>query len=165
MITRSPVATNNKFNNYYLIYYYLNNGHYTCPSTVRILEMSLRKYFTPVPRIGGEDEPPAKRSCTGSPEEADLQEEAYAPPYVDEPGSDCKSTCLGSTTSSTSTPTSSKQSRRFKKDWLSGRQHWLQFRHEIRGMFCLLCQKFNKRPLSNEIWIRCHVPDYVCRVF
>ena len=136
----------------YLIYYYLNNAHYTCPSTVRILEMSLRKYFTPVPRIGGEDEPPAKRSCTASPEEADLQEEAYAPPYVDEPGSDCESTCLGSTTSSTSTPTSSKQSRRFKKDWLSGRQHWLQYRHEIRGMFCLLCQKFNKRPFSNEIW-------------
>ena len=82
MITRSPVAANNKFNHYYLIYYYLNNAHYTFPSTVRILEMSLRKYFTPVPRIGGEDEPPAKRSCIGSPEEADLQEEAYAPPYA-----------------------------------------------------------------------------------
>ena len=81
MITRSPVAANNKFNHYYLIYYYLNNAHYTFPSTVRILEMSLRKYFTPVPRIGGEDEPPAKRSCIGSPEEADLQEEAYALPY------------------------------------------------------------------------------------
>ena len=103
---------------------------------------------------------PAKHSCIESPEEeADLQAEAnadanYQPPYADEPCSDCESTYLGSTSSlsSTSTPMSSKQSRRFKKDWLTGRQHWLQYKHEIRGMFCLLCQKFNKRPFSNEIW-------------
>ena len=67
--------------------------------------MSLQKFFTPVLRMrAGEDEPHAKHSCTESQEEADLQAEAHAeanyqPPYANEPGSDCESTRLGSTSS------------------------------------------------------------------
>ena len=65
--------------------------------------------------------------------------------------SDCQES-TSSTSAIISGSTSSKQSRRFRKALLTGRERWLEYSRHDRGMFCSLCQKFNKRPFNNNIW-------------
>ena len=56
-----------------------------------------------------------------------------------------------SSVSGSSRSGSSKQSKYFNGLWLTGRRHWLK--HEkATGMFCLLCQKYDKRPYDRDIW-------------
>ena len=102
--------------------------------------MSLRECFPWM-------EPPAKRLCIS--QGPDLQLESAKNTECEESDSDCQQERTSSTSASTS---SSKQSRRFRKVWLTGREHWLEFSRHDRGMFCSLCRKFNKRPFNNDIW-------------
>ena len=53
--------------------------------------------------------------------------------------------------SSTSRASCSKQSKCFNTEWLKGRKHWLKYEKDV-GMFCLLCQKYNKRPYDQDTW-------------
>ena len=46
---------------------------------------------------------------------------------------------------------SSKQSTTFRADWLVGRS-WLRYDHDRKGMLCVLCQKYEKRPLNRNVW-------------
>ena len=97
-----------------------------------------------------EHEPPAKHLCSESGEaQADLQlEEAANTDLCEEsPDSDCPE----SSTSSSARSTPSKQSRRFRKVWLVGREQWLEYSRHDRGMFCSLCRRFNKRPFNNDV--------------
>ena len=56
-----------------------------------------------------------------------------------------------SSVSGSSRSGSSKQSKYFNGSWLTGRRHWLK--HEkATGMFCLFCQKYDKRPYDRDIW-------------
>ena len=51
------------------------------------------------------------------------------------------------------TPTcrsASKQLRSFNTDWLATRNYWLVCKSE--GMYCLLCQKYNKQPFNRDTW-------------
>ena len=75
------------------------------------------------------------------------------------------STC-GTSTSTTSNNRSSctKHSKRFNTIWLKGRRHWLIYEKGV-GMFCLLCQKYDKRPYDRDVWNKTHVRGLDCRVF
>ena len=53
--------------------------------------------------------------------------------------------------SSTSRSSCSKQLKGFYTDWLREREHWLRYEKDV-GMFCLLCQKYNKRPYDRDTW-------------
>ena len=111
---------------------------------------------------GERTEPSAKRMCTdvhGPPAalqgetETAHQEQQRPLPDTD---SDCRESMCSSSymSSGTSTDSSStaKQSRRFRKVWLTGREHWLEYSIQERGMFCSLCRKYNKRPYNNDVW-------------
>ena len=98
--------------------------------------MSLLRFFK---KTNTEHEPPAKHLCRESREsQADLEEAANAhgeEPCEKSPESDCDSDCAESTSSSARS-TSSKQSRRFRKVWLVGREQWLEYSRQEHGMFC-----------------------------
>ena len=55
------------------------------------------------------------------------------------------SSACDTNTTSNGRPRCSKQSKCFNMVWLKGRKHWLKYEKGV-GMFCLLCQKYNKRP-------------------
>lgn len=96
-------------------------------------------------------EPPAKRLCIS--QGPDLQLESAKNTECEESDCDCQQERTSSTSTATSASTSSsKQSRQFRKVWLTGREDWLEFSWHDRGMFCSLCRKFNKRPFNNDIW-------------
>ena len=128
----------------------LNNAHYMYVRGPTESGMSLLKFLKRTSNTT-EHEPPAKHLCSESGEaQADLQlEEAANTDLCEEsPDSDCPE----SSTSSSARSTSSKQSRRFRKVWLVGREQWLEYSRHDRGMFCSLCRRFNKRPLNNDVW-------------
>ena len=66
---------------------------------------------------------------------------------------DLTSNSSSSDTSTTSNgrPRCSKQLKRFNTVWLRGRKHWLKYEKDV-GMFCLLCQKYNKCPYDPDVW-------------
>ena len=97
--------------------------------------------------------PPTKRSCVYGTENSNSKNE-------DEPEeeknlcddtvtsdftSDSSSTCG----SSSSRASCSKQSKSFNMDWLKRRKNWLTYEKDM-GMFCLLCQKYDKHPYDQE---------------
>ncbi|XP_006813061.1 zinc finger protein 862-like [Saccoglossus kowalevskii] len=51
----------------------------------------------------------------------------------------------------TKSPQQRKQSSGFRNEWVRGREAWLYCRYD-EGMFCRLCQKFNKRPFDRDTW-------------
>lgn len=65
--------------------------------------------------------------------------------------SDAHSTNTDSTLSSSSSGSNAKQASKFVSDWLIGRQHWLKYENG-QGMFCTLCQKYDKSPFSRGTW-------------
>ena len=56
----------------------------------------------------------------------------------------------GSSTASDRTSSRYKQSKCFNTAWLNGRKHWLKYEKDL-GMFCLLCQKYNKCPFDRDV--------------
>ena len=55
--------------------------------------------------------------------------------------------------SSKTSKSTNKQSHEFNRDWLSGtRKNWLRYDSEERGMYCIFCQKHNKRPFDRDSW-------------
>ena len=42
--------------------------------------------------------------------------------------------------------------RRFRKVWSVGREQWLEYSRQDRGMFCTLCRAYNKQPYFNDVW-------------
>ena len=111
------------------------------------MSQSLLKFFR---STSTGDEPPAKQLCSESREtQTDLQEEGVATEEAckESPSSDCPES-----TSSSARSMSSKQSRRFRKPWLVGRKQWLEYSRQDHGMFCSLCQRFNKRPFNDDVW-------------
>ena len=113
--------------------------------------MSLRKYFKCSDRNEDESEKPAsKRSRTEEPDSSSDGQDSDAE-------RSSSSRVQTSTTTENSAAESSthsgrqKQASTFSKDWLHGREHWLNFVHG-KGMFCTLCQKYNKSPFSRGTW-------------
>ena len=113
--------------------------------------MSLRKYFKCSDRNEDESEKPAsKRSRTEEPDSSSDGQDSDAE-------RSSSSRVQTSTTTENSAAESSthsgrqKQASTFSKDWLRGREHWLNFVHG-KGMFCTLCQKYNKSPFSRGTW-------------
>ncbi len=56
-----------------------------------------------------------------------------------------------SSTASASASGRGKQATRFSNDWLKGREDWLKYIRQC-GMFCTLCQKYNKQPFARDTW-------------
>ena len=54
-------------------------------------------------------------------------------------------------TTSNSKPSCSKQSKSFNTVWVKRRKHWLKYEKGV-GMFCLLCQKYDKHPYNQDVW-------------
>ena len=108
--------------------------------------MSLLKFFKRS-NAATEQEPSVKRLRNES-EESQTDHGAEDAQDSDKLSADTDSDCPES--SSSSAP--SKQSRRFRKVWSVGREQWLLFSRQDCGMFCTLCQKYNKRPYSNDVW-------------
>ena len=46
---------------------------------------------------------------------------------------------------------SGKQSKTFHSSWRHGRP-WLKYVADVQGMFCSLCQKYNKLPYNRDYW-------------
>lgn len=118
--------------------------------------MALYKYFQPASTSGsrrdGDSPPPPKRQRVQSDSpvpESDNEDDEMT--LSDSLSSRNESDLESVRSASTSSSASSKQSRRFNPDWLGGRQHWLEYVRG-RGMFCLLCRKYNKRPFNNDTW-------------
>ena len=100
--------------------------------------------------------PPVKRShienSDSESEEEDEPEEGDIDVTSDvTPDLTSDSSARDTSTTSNSRPRCSKQSRRFNTVWLKGRKHWLKYEKGV-GMFCLLCQKYDKRPYDRDVW-------------
>jgi len=95
--------------------------------------------------------PPVKRSHIYIAENSDSKEEDESEKGDEDvtldltPDVTSDSSACGTSTTSNSRPSCSKQSKRFNMVWLKGRMHWLKYEKGV-GMFCLLCQKYDKRP-------------------
>ncbi|XP_070537589.1 protein FAM200B-like [Ptychodera flava] len=44
-----------------------------------------------------------------------------------------------------------KQACAYRHEWAQGRETWLYYRQD-EGMYCKLCQKYNKRPFDRDTW-------------
>ena len=78
-------------------------------------------------------------------EQACLENESMATEFLhSSDGNASQSSVSGSSSSS-------KQSKCFNVSWLNGRRHWLKY-EKATGMFCLFCQKYNKRPYDRDVW-------------
>ena len=114
--------------------------------------MSLLKYFPVVNKREGQEDcsqregPPVKRTkLTTDQAECASEEQDSDSLEHDQP------TDGTSTDASTTSILHSKQAATFSKRWLKGRDHWLQYVKE-QGMFCKLCQKYNKQSYGHDIW-------------
>ena len=58
--------------------------------------------------------------------------------------------CLEEGPSPSTSTSSGKQSRKFNLGWMRGRKQWLVYKPE--GMYCSLCQKYDKRPYNRDVW-------------
>ena len=99
---------------------------------------------------------PVKRSHVYITESSDSEEEESEEGYEDmtsdvTPDLTSDSSSRGTSTTSNSRPSCSKQSKCFNTVWLKGRKHWLKYEKGV-GMFCLLCQKYDKRPYDRDVW-------------
>jgi len=92
--------------------------------------------------------PAAKRSCIES-SDSENEDEPEEETPCDDVTSDFTSDSSG--TRCSSTRSRSKQSKCFNTEWLKGRKHWLKYEKDV-GMFCLLCQKYNKCPFDRDTW-------------
>ena len=108
--------------------------------------MSLLNYFQ---RSNHASEPASKKArITFSSSSDNSDEESEV-----EPPSTSSASPSQSSSTTTTTPTHrsvSKQLRSFNTDWLATRNHWLVCKPE--GMYCLLCQKYNKRLFNCDTW-------------
>ena len=95
--------------------------------------------------------PPLKRYLTESDNDIEEDEgEVSSDVAPSTPDLTSDSSARGASTSTTSN-NSWKQSKRFNTLWLKGRRHWLKYEKGV-GMFCLLCQKYDKRPYDRDVW-------------
>ena len=116
--------------------------------------------------------PPLKRYHTESDysdsEEEDEPDEDEASsdmtPGTPDLTSDSSARATSTSTTSNNRSSCSKQSKRFNTIWLKGRRHWLKYEKGV-GMFCLLCQKYDKRLYDRDVWNKTHVRGLDCRVF
>lgn len=60
-------------------------------------------------------------------------------------------TIQGSATESSTQRGKRKQASKFSKDWLSRQELWLKY-VQGKGLFCTLCQKYNKSPFTHGTW-------------
>ena len=44
-----------------------------------------------------------------------------------------------------------KQASEVKREWTKGRENWLKYTNG-KGMFCILCSKYDKRPYNRTTW-------------
>ena len=100
---------------------------------------------------------PVKRSHVYITENSDSEEEDESKEGYEDMTSDVTpdmtsdSSSRGTSTTSNSRPSCSKQSKCFNTVWLKGRKHWLKYEKGV-GMFCLLCQKYDKCTYDRDVW-------------
>ena len=119
--------------------------------------MSILRFCTAVGREEATEPPDPKRSRL---EEADHFDSSDAESDIDEPvpestsHEDYGTTSTAAESSSRESSTTfarRKQASKFCNEWLKGREHWLKYLPH-QGMFCTLCQKHNRNPVSHGTW-------------
>ena len=106
--------------------------------------MSIRQFFSSSRKSDTTRESAAKRVR----EESETDSDSDICELLSESETSSR-TAESATTSHSSN--SGKQSKTFHSSWRHGRP-WLKYVADVQGMFCSLCQKYNKLPYNRDYW-------------